>query len=123
MYACKRPRLPLPPGWAPAPNEIPHGPADPRAAGGGCELACAPEAEARVYGDVRAAADALPEHRVRCPITVPAGAGAGGAFERAAPLIARRLPCARFERCDLPQGALAAWRAWWCMAGCRTGMP
>ena len=59
-----------------------------------------------MYGDVRAAADALPEHRVRCPITVAAGAGAEGAFERAAPLIAQRLPRARFERCGEPHVCL-----------------
>ncbi len=56
-----------------------------------------------MYGNVRAAADALPEHRVLCPITVAAGNGADGAFERAAPLIAQRLPRARFERCAEPE--------------------
>ena len=70
---------------------------------GGCELACAPEFEARVYADVGASA-ALPESRVRCPTTVASGAGPPdapfAAAERAAPGIAQRLPNARYERCQ-----------------------
>lgn len=80
-----------------------------RSADGGCELACTPESEARVYADV-GAGSALPEDRVRCPVTVASGAGPPdapfAAAERAAPGIARRLPNARFERCAAPPGCL-----------------
>ena len=57
-----------------------------------------------MYADVGAASAALPEGRVRCPVTVASGAGPPNApfaaAERAAPGTARRLPNARFERCE-----------------------
>ncbi|KAK9832718.1 hypothetical protein WJX81_003392 [Elliptochloris bilobata] len=68
----------------------------------GCELACSPESEARVYGDVNAAGAALPEGRIQCPVTIACGVGPPNApfsaAERAAPGIAQWLPNARCER-------------------------
>ena len=74
----------------------------PGVAGEGCELACAPESEARVFAAVSDAAAALPEHRVLCLVTVACGAAPPGApfaaAEQAAPRIAQRLRHGRFER-------------------------